>query len=111
MLETPKTRTRATIIMVLIGLGAGALATASLTHHANALSEPAKLFDLHVRPEGSTDGYSRDAYRHWSHARENGWRIPAGTPDPGSCDAREAALMRDGTNERLESGCSVSTGR
>lgn len=111
MQEARKRRTLATILMVLVGLAAGAVAAVSLAHYANALSASAKLSDLRVRREGSTDGYSRDAYRHWSDARENGWRIPAGTPDPGSCDTREAALMRDGTNERVGSGCSVSSGR
>lgn len=68
------------ILMVLVGLAAGALAIASLAYDAHAQGASAKLSDLRVRPEGTTHGYSRDAYKHWSDAREYGWRIPAGTP-------------------------------
>ncbi len=70
-----------------------------------------KLAELRVRPEGSMVGYSREEFPHWSDAQEYGWRLPAGTPDPGSCDAREAALIRDGTEEVVGSGCSVGSGR
>ncbi len=29
-------------------------------------------------------GYERTDFPHWSDAQEYGWRLPAGTPDPGS---------------------------
>ncbi len=70
-----------------------------------------KLGELRVRPEGSMVGYSRDEFPHWSDAQEYGWRLPAGTPDPGSCDVREAALIRDGRDQVVGSGCSVGSGR
>jgi len=70
-----------------------------------------KLAELRVRPEGSMVGYSREEFPHWSDAQEYGWRLPAGTPDPGSCDVREAALIRDGKEEVVGGGCSVATGR
>jgi len=57
------------------------------------------------------EGYERTDFRHWSDAQEYGWRLPAGTPDPGSCDARETALIRDGTEEVVVGGCSVESGR
>lgn len=56
-------------------------------------------------------GYSRDKFRHWSDAQEYGWRLASGTPDPGSCDVRDAALIRDGRRVRVGSGCHVSHGR
>lgn len=71
----------------------------------------AKLSRLTVKPEGSTTAYNRDLYRHWSDAQENGWRLPPGTPDPESRDTREAALIRDGEGENVESGCEVNVGR
>ncbi len=70
-----------------------------------------KLAELRVRPEGSMVGYSREEFPHWSDAQEYGWRLPASTPDPGSCDVREAALIRDGEEEVVGSGCSVGSGR
>jgi hypothetical protein len=57
------------------------------------------------------EGYPRERFPHWSDAREYGWRLPAGTPDPGSCDAREVALIRDGTDEVVGDGCTVERGR
>ena len=38
------------------------------------------------------------------------WKLPGGTPDPESCDARDAALIRDGTEERVEAYCDVASG-
>ena len=35
---------------------------------------------------------------------------PAGRPDPESCDARDAALIRDGREERVEAYCDVASG-
>ncbi len=45
-----------------------------------------------VAPSGSMAGYSRDAFPHWaSEAVRYGWAEPEG-----SCDVRDAALIRDG---------------
>jgi len=77
---------------------------------ARAATASEKLAELRVRPEGSMVGYSRELFPHWSGAQEYGWRLPAGTPDPGSCDVREAALIRDGRGENVGSGCAVSSG-
>ena len=78
---------------------------------ARGATSAEKLAELRVRPEGSMVDYSRDKFPHWSDAQEYGWRLPAGTPDPGSCDVREAALIRDGRDEVIGSGCSVESGR
>lgn len=69
-----------------------------------------KLADLRVRPAGSMEGYSRELFSHWSDAQEYGWTLPAGTPDPGSCDVRDAALIRDGRDEVVQQYCDVVSG-
>ena len=71
----------------------------------------AKLAVLSVKADGSMTGYSRDGFRHWSDAQEYGWKLPATTPDPASCDVRDAALIRDGRGEVVQSGCYVARGR
>ena len=70
-----------------------------------------RLGDLKVRPAGSMEGYSRELFSHWSDAKEYGWTLPAGTPDPGSCDVRDAALIRDGRDEVVEQYCDVVSGK
>ncbi len=78
---------------------------------AQAATPAQKLAELRVRPAGTMDGYSRDLFPHWSDAQTYGWTLPAGTPDPGSCDARDAALIRDGRDEVVSDGCYVERGR
>jgi hypothetical protein len=56
-------------------------------------------------------GYSREEFSHWSGAQEFGWRLPSDTPDPQSCDTRDAALIRDGRGELVEESCDVVSGR
>jgi hypothetical protein len=58
-----------------------------------------KLAELRVRAQGSMAGYSRDRFDHWSNAQSYGWTIPSFVSHPGSCDARDAALLRDGRGE------------
>ena len=69
-----------------------------------------QLTELRVKPAGSMAGYSREKFPHWSDAQEYGWRLPGETPDPESCDARDAALIRDGDEERVEAYCDVESG-
>ena len=76
-------------------------------HRASAREQ---LQELKVRPSGTMDGYSREKFPHWSGAIEYGWTLPAGTPDPESCDVRDAALIRDGRDEVVRSGCYVERG-
>lgn len=63
------------------------------------------LDGLQVSEPGSMAGYSREEFPHWSDAQEYGWNV-----SDSSCDARDAALIRDGENVRIESGCDVETG-
>jgi hypothetical protein len=49
------------------------------------------LEKLEVSPPGSMAGYDREEFPHWSEAEEFGWRVP-----DGSCDVRDATLIRDG---------------
>jgi hypothetical protein len=63
------------------------------------------LRKLDVAPPGSMAGYSREKFPHWSDAEEFGWDVP-----DTSCDARDAALIRDGRNVRVGEGCDVTSG-
>ena len=71
----------------------------------NAASARAALGDLTVSPVGSMAGYSREEFDHWSSADEFGWDVES------SCDAREAALIRDGRDLVVGEGCDVNSGR
>ena len=64
------------------------------------------LKQLEVAPAGTMSGYDREAFPHWSDARENGWRV-----SDSSCDTRDAALIRDGEDLVVEEGCDVESGR
>ena len=97
-------------VAVVIALLA-ALTLASAPAEAHKAGPYAKLKELRVRTDTSMTGYSRDKFPHWSDAQEYGWTLPSGTPDPGSCDVRDAALIRDGQRVRVGSGCYVSRGR
>jgi hypothetical protein len=51
-------------------------------------------------------GYSRDEFPHWaSDAASFGWREP-----DGSCDVRDAALIRDGQGVQIDEDCSITAG-
>jgi Protein of unknown function (DUF1524) len=93
-------------------LGDGGNGEMAATSRAAPSADVARrqLSELRVRPAGSMSGYSREEFPHWSDAREFGWKLPGGTPDPESCDARDAALIRDGREERVEAYCDVVNG-
>src|ERR687889_2911660 len=63
------------------------------------------LQELAVSEPGSMSGYSRESFKHWSRANDFGWDTPQD-----SCDAREAALIRDGEDVEMGSGCKVNSG-
>ena len=63
------------------------------------------LQELEVAPPGSMSNYSRENFKHWSRANDFGWNAPES-----SCDAREAALIRDGEDVEVGSGCKVTSG-
>jgi 5-methylcytosine-specific restriction endonuclease McrA len=71
----------------------------------DATSSNAGLDDLRVSQPGSMSGYSRENFPHWSNAAEFGW-----DPPQESCDVRDAALIRDGDDVVVESGCYVESG-
>ena len=62
--------------------------------------------DLKVASAGSMSGYSREEFAHWSDATEFGWE---GVEE--ACDAREAALTRDGKRVQVADYCEVESGR
>jgi hypothetical protein len=63
------------------------------------------LQGLKVASPGSMSGYSRERFPHWSKAGDFGW-----DPPQASCDVREAALIRDGEDVEVGSGCKVESG-
>jgi hypothetical protein len=64
------------------------------------------LRSLTVAPPRSMAGYSREEFPHWaSDAASYGWREP-----DGSCDVRDAALIRDGKGVRIDEDCSITSG-
>ncbi|MDQ3285072.1 MAG: HNH endonuclease family protein [Actinomycetota bacterium] len=63
------------------------------------------LQELAVSEPGSMSGYSRESFKHWSRANDFGWEAPQD-----SCNAREAALIRDGEGVEVDSGCKVTSG-
>lgn len=56
-----------------------------------------QLAALTVAPLGSSTGYSRDLFNHW-------------TTVSGSCNTRETVLKRDGTNVVTDSACAATSG-
>lgn len=50
-------------------------------------------------------GYSRARFPHWKNAADNGW-----SGVDAACDAREAALIRDGVNVETGKGCAITSG-
>jgi hypothetical protein len=64
------------------------------------------LEGLTVAPVGSMAGYSREEFPHWaSEAASHGWTEP-----DGSCDVRDAALIRDGEGVEIDDDCYITAG-
>ena len=82
-----------------IGIGSGTSRVGSPAEASETLEK------LKVMPPGSMSGYSRERFPHWSKASDFGW-----DPPQASCDAREAALIRDGEDVKVGSGCKVTSG-
>ena len=91
------------------------LATVPATGPATAAGAPpppsvedavSMLERLTVAQSGSMAGYSREEFPHWaSEAASYGWTEP-----DGSCDVRDAALIRDGEGIRIDGDCSITSG-
>ena len=94
----------------LLGDGGNGEIAATTQAAPSADAARRQLSELKVRPAGSMAGYSREEFPHWSDAQEFGWKLPGRTPDPESCDARDAALIRDGREERVDAYCDVASG-
>jgi hypothetical protein len=75
------------------------------TGNSDAASAETTLDGLKVSQPGSMSGYSREKFPHWSKANKFGW-----DPPQSSCDAREAALIRDGEDVEVGSECKVKSG-
>ena len=77
-------------------------------HEAGGSSAAASdaLNTFKVTQPGSISGYSRESFPHWSDAQENCWDAP-----DKSCDARDAAMVRDGNGVKVDKkGCKVTKG-
>jgi hypothetical protein len=72
---------------------------------SDATSAETALDGLKVSEPSSMSGYSREKFPHWSKANKFGW-----DPPESSCDAREAALIRDGEDVQVGSECKVKSG-
>ena len=64
------------------------------------------LATLTVANDGSMTGYSRDLFPHWKDASTWGWPV---APND-ACNARNAALYRDGSGVGMSSTCTNLTG-
>jgi hypothetical protein len=100
------------LILNLTGCGvveprsSGESVDGSATTQVGSLDEASQALQaLEVTPPGSMSGYSRESFEHWSRANDFGWDAPES-----SCDAREAALIRDGEGVEVGSGCKVTSG-
>ncbi len=64
------------------------------------------LKGLTLAPPSSMAGYARDEFPHWaSDATSYGWKEP-----DGSCDVRDAALIRGGDGAQIDGNCSITAG-
>ena len=95
-------RTGITVSVLTAALTATA-ALAPTAAHADPPTPPGKattlehLAALTVAAEGSSSGYSRDKFPHWSTVS-------------GTCNTREIVLQRDGTNVQTDASCAAISG-
>ncbi|MFF1709355.1 HNH endonuclease family protein [Streptomyces sp. NPDC058268] len=75
----------------------GAPAQAAPPAPVSAATARTYLGQLTVKAEGSSDGYSREKFPHWS-------------TQSGACNTREVVLKRDGTNVQQDSSCAATSG-
>ncbi|WP_425470650.1 HNH endonuclease family protein [Saccharothrix australiensis] len=79
-------------------LGVAAPAAATPPDIPGTATAQAELAGLTVAAEGSTAGYSRDLFPHW-------------TTVSGTCNTRETVLKRDGTSVVTDASCAATSGR
>lgn len=75
----------------------GAPAQAAPPEPVSAATARTYLGQLTEKAEGSSDGYSREKFPHWS-------------TQSGACNTREVVLKRDGTNVEQDSNCAATSG-
>ncbi|MEU7526193.1 HNH endonuclease family protein [Saccharothrix sp. NPDC042600] len=100
-MSTVNNPARFSITLLLAGaltLGLTAPAQATPPDIPSAATANSELAALTVASEGSTTGYSRDLFPHW-------------TTVSGTCNTRETVLKRDGTNVVTDSNCAATSGR
>ncbi|BDZ58037.1 uncharacterized protein DUF1524 [Barrientosiimonas humi] len=93
-----------------IGTVSGSTAAAQLKKGMTSSMTPSAarsaLGGLTVKAAGSMTGYSRDLFPHWRDASTWGWPV---APND-ACNARNAALYRDGQNVTMSSTCTNLAG-
>jgi hypothetical protein len=94
-----------------IGTVSGPTAAAQLKKGMNPVTQTpttakVRLLLLKVAPAGTMTGYSRDLFPHWRDASAWGWPVEPNN----ACDARNAALYRDGVGVKMSSTCTNLTG-
>jgi hypothetical protein len=77
------------VLTLTLVVGCTSLVGTEKAKAASGMTVSQKLAELRVRAAGSMESYSREKFPHWSDAQEYGWMLPAGTPDPESCDVRD----------------------
>lgn len=91
------TVTALTALTSAAALLTGAPAQAAPPAPVSAATARTYLGQLTERAEGSSDGYSREKFPHWS-------------TQSGACNTREVVLKRDGTNVQQDSSCAATSG-
>jgi hypothetical protein len=97
--DRPRTRRFAAVVALTTGLSAlaaltGPPAQAAPPTPVNAATARTYLAQLTEAPEGSSAGYSRSKFPHWSTVS-------------GACNSREVVLKRDGTNVVQDANCAA----
>jgi hypothetical protein len=87
----------ALIVIAGLAVGFSTVANAEPPGIPSVTTARSELAQLRVATDGSTSGYSRDLFPHWSTVS-------------GACNTRETVLRRDGTNVVTNSSCAAVSG-
>lgn len=93
----PAALTALTAVLSSAVLFSGSPAQAAPPTPVSAATAKTYLSGLTEKAEGSSSGYSRDKFPHWS-------------TQSGQCDTREVVLKRDGTGVTQDSACKAVSG-
>ena len=87
-----------TTVLALAGtVAVSATASATPPNIPSAATANSELAALRVAADGSSSGYSRDLFPHWSTVS-------------GTCNTRETVLKRDGSGVVTDSSCAATSG-